>query len=141
MAKFVKTQILGGKLGWKVKLKVTGAQTGIFGGRTGFLEQKHFDKNFMHDIQKKGFTGKYFLVFSSGYSLNCISSENLNSKCTKTGQFFPILGYFLSIFKKDKGNLPPSPFLVALQSLFIFLKRGPCRTNFFFKEMSRFSKN
>ena len=23
------------------------------------------------------------------------------------------LGYFLSIFKKDRGNLPPSPFLVA----------------------------
>ena len=116
MGKFAKTQILGWKLGWKVKLKVTGAQPEIFQGRTGFLEQKHFDKHFMHDIQKKGSAGKNFLAFSSRYSLNCISSENLTPKCTETGQFFPILVYFLSISKKDRGNLPPSPFLLALQS-------------------------
>ena len=52
----------------KVKLKVTGAQPGMFQGRTGFLEWKHFDKQFMHDIQKKGSAGKNFLVFSSRYS-------------------------------------------------------------------------
>ena len=68
MGKFAKTQILGWKLGRKVKLKVTGAQPGIFQGRTGFLEQKHFDKHFMHDIQKKGSVGKTFPVFSSRYS-------------------------------------------------------------------------
>ena len=65
MGKFEKTQILGCKLGWKVKFKV--AQPGIFWGRTGFLEQKHFDKHFMHDIQKKGSSGENFLVFSSTY--------------------------------------------------------------------------
>ena len=37
MGKFAKT-LLGWKLGWKVMLKVTGAQPGIFWGRTGFLE-------------------------------------------------------------------------------------------------------
>ena len=102
----------------KVNLKVTGAQPGIFRGRTGFLEQKHFDKHFMHDIQKKGSVGKNFLVFSSRYSLNCISSENLSPahKMHTNRQFFPILEYFLSISKKDRGNLPPSPFLVVLQS-------------------------
>ena len=47
----------------KVKLKVTGAQPEIFLGRAGFLEQKHFDKHFMNDIQKKGSAGKNFLVF------------------------------------------------------------------------------
>ena len=25
---------------------------------TGFLEQKHFDKHFMYDIQKRGFAGE-----------------------------------------------------------------------------------
>ena len=49
-------------------MKATGAKPGILGGRTGFLEQKHFDKHFMHDIQKKGSAGKKFLVFSSRYS-------------------------------------------------------------------------
>ena len=68
MRKFAKTQILGRKLGRKVKLKVTSAQPGIFQGRTGLLEQKHFDKHFMHDIQKKGSAGKNLLVFSSRYS-------------------------------------------------------------------------
>ena len=68
MGKFAKTQILGWKLRWKVKLKVTGTQPGIFPGRTGFLKQKHFDNHFMHDIQKKDSAGKTFLVFSSKYS-------------------------------------------------------------------------
>ena len=31
------------------KLKITVAETGIFRGRTGFLEQKHFDKHLMHN--------------------------------------------------------------------------------------------
>ena len=66
--KFAKTQILEWKLGWKVKLKVTSAQPEIFHGRTGFLEQKYFDKHFMHDIQKKGSAGENVLVFSSRYS-------------------------------------------------------------------------
>ena len=38
MGKFEKTQILGWKLGWKVMLKVTNAEPGIFWGRTGLLE-------------------------------------------------------------------------------------------------------
>ena len=38
-------------------------QLGIFWGRTGFLEYGHLDKHFMHDIQKKGFAGRNFLVF------------------------------------------------------------------------------
>ena len=116
MGKFAKTQILGWKLGWKVKLKVTGAQPEIFQGRTGFLEQKHFDKHFMHDMQKKASAGENFLVSSSRCSENCILNENLIPKCTQTRQFFPILEYFLSIFKKDRENLLPSPFLAALQS-------------------------
>ena len=68
MGKFAKTQILVWKLEWKVELKVTGAQPEIFWDRTGFLEQKHFDKHFMHDIQKKGTAGENVLVFSSRYS-------------------------------------------------------------------------
>ena len=68
MDKFAKTQILGSKLGWKVKLKITSTQPGIFWGRTGFLEQKHFDKHFMHDVQKKGSAEENFLAFSSRYS-------------------------------------------------------------------------
>ena len=39
------------------------------------------------------------------------------------GQYFPKLGYFLPIFKKGRGNLPPSPFLVARLSYLIFLKK------------------
>ena len=31
MGKFAKTQILGWKLGWKNRMKVTGAQPGILG--------------------------------------------------------------------------------------------------------------
>ena len=68
MGKFAKIQILGWKLGWKIKLKVAGAQPEIFRSRTGFLEQKHFDKHFMYDIQKKGSAGENVLVFSSRYS-------------------------------------------------------------------------
>ena len=60
---FAKTQILGWELGRKVKLKVRDAQPEIFQGRTDFLEQKHFDKHFMHDIQKKGSAGENFLLF------------------------------------------------------------------------------
>ena len=97
-------------------MELTSAQPGIFRDRTGFFEQKHFDKHFMHGIQKKDSAGKKFLVFSSIYSENCISSENLTPKRTKTGQFFPILQYFLSIFKKDEGNLPPFLFKVNLFS-------------------------
>ena len=58
MGKFAKTQILGWKLGWNVKLEITGAQLGIFWGKTSFLGQKHFDKHLMHDIQKKAPQGK-----------------------------------------------------------------------------------
>ena len=68
MGKFAKTQILGWKLGWKVELKVTGAQPEIFQGSTGFFEHRHFDKHLMHYIQKKGSAGEKFLVFSSRYS-------------------------------------------------------------------------
>ena len=67
MGKFAKTNIRM-KVGWKVKLKVTGKQPEIFRDMIGFLEQKHFDKHFMHDIQKKGSAGENVLVFSSRYS-------------------------------------------------------------------------
>ena len=41
-------------------MRVIGAQD-----RTGsLLEQRHFDKHFMHDIQMKGSTGKKIRVFS-----------------------------------------------------------------------------
>ena len=63
MGKFTKTHIR-----MKVRMNVTGAQPEIFRGKTGLLEQKHFDKHFMHDIQKKGSAGENFLVFSSRYS-------------------------------------------------------------------------
>ena len=56
------------KVRTKVKLKVTGAQPGIFRGRTGFLEEMHFDKHFTHDIQKKDSAGKNFFVSSPKYS-------------------------------------------------------------------------
>ena len=45
-----------------------------------------------------------------------ISNDNLTHICTQIGQVFPKLGIFMSIFKKDRGNLPASPFLVARQS-------------------------
>ena len=123
MGKFAKTQILGWKLGWKVKLKVTGAQPEIFQGRTGFLEQKHFDKHFMHDIQKKGSAGKKCLAFSSRYSLNWISSENLIPKCTQTGQFFPILEYFFVYFQKRQGKPPTLPLSSFAPKLIYVLKK------------------
>ena len=44
-------------------MKVTDAQPRIFRGKTGFLEERHFDKNFMHDIEKKGSAGKIFMFF------------------------------------------------------------------------------
>ena len=45
-----------------------GAQTVIFWCRGGFLEQGHFNKRFMYDIQKKDPTGKKYVVFSPRYS-------------------------------------------------------------------------
>ena len=36
--KNAKTKLFGWKLGWKVRMRVTGAQPGIFWDRTGFLE-------------------------------------------------------------------------------------------------------
>ena len=48
--------------------KVTGVQPGNFHSRTGFWEQKHFDKHFIRDMQKKDPAEKNFLVFSPRYS-------------------------------------------------------------------------
>ena len=59
MGEFATTQILGWKLGWKVRMRGTDAQPGNFRDRSGFLEYGHFDKHFMYDIQKKH--GKIFL--------------------------------------------------------------------------------
>ena len=109
MCKFAKPQILGLKLGRKVMLKVTGAQSGIYQGRTGFLEQKHFDEQCMHDTQKKSSSEKFSCFFSKIF-LNCNSSDNLTHIFTQTGQFFvPKLGYFLSVFKTDRetSHYPP----------------------------------
>ena len=72
-------------------------------------KQGHFDKHVMHDIQKKGSTGKNFRIFSPRHPLNGISIENLTHRCTQTRQFFPKSGNFLSIFKNDRGDLPPPP--------------------------------
>ena len=123
MGKFAKTQILGWKLGWKVKLKVTGAQPEIFQGRTDLLEQKHFDKHFMHDIQKKGSVGKNVLVFSSRYSLNSISSENLTPKCTQTGQFFSNITVLFFYFQKGQGKRPTLLLSSCAPKLIYFLKK------------------
>ena len=49
MGKTAKTQILVRKLGWKVRMWLTGAQPGIFCAKTDFLEYGHFDKHFMYD--------------------------------------------------------------------------------------------
>ena len=38
ISKNAKTKLFGWKLGWKVRMRVTGAQPGIFWDRTGFLE-------------------------------------------------------------------------------------------------------
>ena len=43
----------------KAKMQVTGAQPGIFRGRTDFLEWGHFDKHFICNIAPQG----KFLVF------------------------------------------------------------------------------
>ena len=61
MGKFAKTQILGWKLGWKVKLKVTGAQPGIFlGGQVSkvpkliyFLKRGWYSTNFYFKTMSK----------------------------------------------------------------------------------------
>ena len=89
MGKFAKTQILGWKLGWNVKLKVTGAQPEIFRGRTGFLEQKHFDKRFMHDIQKKRAPqGKIFLFFLQDILKTAFQVRIWTLNAQKQGNFF-----------------------------------------------------
>ena len=67
----------------------------------------------MRDIQKNATQVKIFLFLVQDILKNCILDENLTHRCTQTGQFFPKLGYFLSVLKKDRGNLPLSPFLVA----------------------------
>ena len=73
-----KTQILGWKLGWKAMLEVTGTQPGIFRGRTSFLEQKHFDKHFMHDIQKEGLHREKLSCFLSKIFLKLHFKRELN---------------------------------------------------------------
>ena len=47
-------------------------------GRTGSLEQGHFDKYFMYDIQKRGSTGKNFRVFSPRFM-----GEKVNKMASK----------------------------------------------------------
>ena len=49
--------------------------------------------------------GKIFLLFLQDI-LKASLNENLTHRCTETGQFFAKLGYFLPIFKKDRGNPP-----------------------------------
>ena len=95
----------------------------------------------MHDIEKKSSAGENVLVFSLRYFQNYISSENLIAKCTQRGQLFPILGYFLSIFKKQKGKPPTLPLSSCVPKLIYFLKVSSYSTNFFIKAMSKFSKN
>ena len=131
MGKFAKKQILGWKLGWKVKLKVIGTQPGIFRGRTGFLEQKDFDKHFMHKIQKKSSSWKIFLVFSSRYSLNCISSENLTPKCTQIFSNIKVLFFY---FKKRQGKPPNLPLSSCAPKLIYFLKKRLIQHQFFLQD-------
>ena len=44
-------------------MKNTDAQPIIFWGRTDFLEQGHFDKHFMYDMQKRALQGQIFDFF------------------------------------------------------------------------------
>ena len=48
-------------------MRVTGEKPGIFWDRTGFQEQGHFDKHFMHNMQNKGSEGKNVRTLSPRY--------------------------------------------------------------------------
>ena len=51
-------------LGWKLSWKLQARNQDFFGaGQVSW--NRHFDKHFMHDIQKKASGGKKFLVFFS----------------------------------------------------------------------------
>ena len=105
MGKFAKTQIFGWMLGWKVKLKVAGAQPEIFRGRTGFLEQKHFDKHFMHEIQEKGSAGKILLFFFKIFWKLHFKWEFMHTNRA----LFANTGVPLVYFLKRQGKSPTLP--------------------------------
>ena len=65
-------------------MRVIGAQ-----GRTGSLEQGYFDKPFMDDIQKKGFTGKNFRVFSPRLIQEKVNKMASKVKTLNIGAFGP----------------------------------------------------
>ena len=50
------------------------------------------------------------------FDLETSTRSSPGNDCPITWDYLFILEYYLSIFKKDWGNFPPSPLLVALQS-------------------------
>ena len=129
--------MLGWKLGWKVKLKATGAQPGIFRGRKGSWNRSTLIHTSCTTYKRR----KNFLVFFFKIFLKLHFKWELTPKCIQTWQFFPILEYFFSIFKNDRGNLAPSPFLDALQSYFLFLNEADTAQVFSSRQCPNSAKN
>ena len=81
--------------------------------------------------------GKIFLFFSKIF-LNL--NDSLTHRCSQTGQYFPKLLIFV-YFQKRQGKPRTLPLFSCTPKLIHFLKIGWYNTNFFFKTMSKCSKN
>ena len=65
MGKFAKSQIIEWKVGWKVRMRATGAQLEILGGRTGFLNRGNSINTSCVTYKRRASQRKVFGFFSS----------------------------------------------------------------------------
>ena len=95
----------------KRKMPECRCATRKFSGQGGmFVEQRHFDEDFVKNTRKRGPTGKNFRVFSPRYFYNYILNGKFKPKMDTIRAFLSKIRTFFSIFTKDRGtsSLPHS---------------------------------
>ena len=104
-------------------MRVTGTQPGIFGGRTGFLEQGRFNKHFMHNTQKKGSAGENVPVFLQDILKTAFEMRIELIDAHRQSNVFQNQGA-ICLFSKAIGETShPSPFQLQAEVNLFSLKR------------------
>ena len=93
----------------------------------------------MHDIQTKGSAGKNFLGFLQNI-LKTAFKRRIYTIDTNTAIFSKIRVLFV-YFQRRQEKSPTLSLSSCTPKLIHFLKRGWYNTNFFFRIMSKFSRN
>ena len=84
-------------------------------GSGRFAELEHFDKDFVKNTKKRGLQRNILEVFVLNTFKATFWMKNLTQRWIQSGSSFQKSGHFFSIFKKDKGGFPSSPWLRACE--------------------------